>query len=217
MDTIRVRNEIWFQISITSDIIPSPFSVEWNKMDPELEIIQAHIPDPQSLALIHDKLYPVIFRYVRFRLDDVQVCEDITSEVFLRLLNTLDKRKHSIKNLRGWLLGTAAHLINDHLRLHYSRPVETLDETHADNGPDPDEAAFSSWQQVRVREAMQMLTREQQHVLALRFSEERSVEETARLMDKTVGAVKTLQYRAIAGLRQRLRGERNGKGKNRRS
>ena len=64
---------------------------------------------------------------------------------------------------------------------------------------------------------LQMLTREQQHVLALRFSEERSVEETARLMDKTVGAVKTLQYRAIAGLRQRLRGERNGKGKNRRS
>ncbi len=205
------------QLYVFSDVAFSPSPVEWNIMDPELELVQVTNPDPQTLALIHDKLYPVVYRYVRFRLDDEQICEDITSEVFLRLLDTLNKRNHSIKNLRGWLLGTASHLINDHLRLRYARPIETLEEYHADDGPDPEEAAFSSWQRIQVRAAMQKLTLEQQHVLALRFSEERSLEETARLMDKTIGAVKTLQFRALAGLRQLLGGDRDGKGSNRRA
>jgi RNA polymerase sigma-70 factor (ECF subfamily) len=55
---------------------------------------------------------------------------------------------------------------------------------------------------------MQRLTREQQHVLALRFSQGFSVEETAKLMNKTIGAVKVLQFRALATMRTLLTGEK---------
>jgi RNA polymerase sigma-70 factor (ECF subfamily) len=48
------------------------------------------------------------------------------------------------------------------------------------------------------------LTVDQQHVLALRFAEEYSLEETAHIMGKTIGAVKTLQFRALAALRRLL-------------
>jgi RNA polymerase sigma-70 factor, ECF subfamily len=177
-------------------------------MDRDLELIQVSSPDPQNLALIHDRLYPVVYRYVRYRLEDEQVCEDITSEVFLRLIDAVNERKHTIKNLKGWLLGTASHLVNDHLRMHYTRPIEALDEHHAQADPSPEAVAEASWQQRQVRVALRKLTLEQQHVIALRFSEERSLEETARLMEKTIGAVKTLQFRALASLRQLLGGNR---------
>jgi RNA polymerase sigma-70 factor (ECF subfamily) len=48
------------------------------------------------------------------------------------------------------------------------------------------------------------LTPEQQHVLALRFSQELSLEETAAVMGKNVNAVKVLQFRAVQALRQRM-------------
>ena len=177
-------------------------------MDRDLELIQASNPDPQNLALIHDRFYPVVYRYVRYRLEDEQVCEDLTSEVFLRLIDAVNERKHTIKNLRGWLLGTASHLVNDHLRLNYTRPVEALEEHHTRADPSPEAVVEASWQQRQVRSALQRLTQEQQHVIALRFSEERSIEETAHLMDKTIGAVKTLQFRALASLRQLLGGDK---------
>ena len=197
-----------YQVYLISDESFLPAQAEWKRMDRDLELIQVSSPDPQNLALIHDRLYPVVYRYVRYRLEDEQVCEDITSEVFLRLIDAVNERKHTIKNLKGWLLGTASHLVYDHLRLHYTRPVEALEEHHAQADPTPEAVVEASWQQRQVRSALRKLTLEQQHVIALRFSEERSIEETARLMDKTIGAVKTLQFRALASLRQMLGGNR---------
>jgi RNA polymerase sigma-70 factor, ECF subfamily len=199
---------MWHQVYLTDNGSFLPAQAGWKRMDRDLELIQSRNPDPQNLALIHDHLYPVVYRYVRYRLEDEQVCEDIASEVFLRLIDAVKNRNHSIKNLRGWLLGTASHLVNDHLRMNYTRPVEALEEHHAQVDPSPEEVAEASWQQRQVRSALQRLTLEQQHVIALRFSEERSLEETARLMDKTVGAVKTLQFRALTALRQILGGQK---------
>ena len=195
---------MWFQVYLTSTAGSSPALAGWNRMDRELQSLLAENPDPYTLAKVHDSLYPVVYRYVHFRLADEEVCEDICSEVFLRLMSTLKDHHRPINNLKGWLLGTASHLINDHLRMSYSRPVEALQEYHPVADPSPEEAAENAWQQSRVRAALMKLTSDQQHVIALRFSEEYSLEETARLMDRTVGAVKTLQYRALAALRQIL-------------
>jgi len=199
---------MWQQVYLTPKDSYLPAQAEWKRMDRDLELIQVRSPHPQTLAMIHDNLYPVVYRYVRYRLEDEQVCEDISSEVFLRLIDAVKNRNHTIKNLRGWLLGTASHLVNDHLRMNYSRPVEALEEHHKLGDPSPEEVAEASWQQRQVRSALRRLTLEQQHVIALRFSEERSLEETARLMDKTVGAVKTLQFRALTALRQILGGDK---------
>lgn len=49
--------------------------------------------EPSTLTQIHDRYYPEIYRYVRFRLQDEHVCEDIAGEVFLRLLDALHKQR----------------------------------------------------------------------------------------------------------------------------
>lgn len=164
---------------------------------------RAQALEPQALAQIHDHYYPAIYRYVRYRLDDLQMVEDISSEVFMRMLHHLHRRKGEIRDLRGWLFGTAAHLINDHLRQKYRRPTESLsDHESLASGDDPHSFAEHHEMQYAVRQAIRSLTADQQHVLALRFSQELSVEETARMMNKSLGAVKVLQFRALAALRK---------------
>jgi RNA polymerase sigma-70 factor, ECF subfamily len=172
---------------------------------------RAYHMDEQSLGIIHDRFFPVVYRYVRYRLEDEQVVEDISSDVFLRLLDHLHKHKSDIRDLRAWLLGTASNLVNDYLRHKYRKPVENLaDHEKLATNDDPQRSAEDREHQSIVRRAMQKLTREQQHVLALRFSQELSIEETAQMMRKSSGAIKVLQFRALASLRKLIIG---GEGK----
>jgi RNA polymerase sigma-70 factor (ECF subfamily) len=161
--------------------------------------------DMQTLAQIHDRYYPDVYRYVRYRLSDEDGAQDIASEVFYRLLDALHKDRGPQQNLRGWLLGTAANLVNDHYRSHYHRQVDNLEEDVELAAPDNLEHAFErQWQSLQLQQAIQQLTPEQQHVLALRFVEEYSLEETAAQMERTVNAIKQLQFRAIASLKRIL-------------
>lgn len=174
-------------------------------MEPETLLARARDLDEQALAAIHDQYYPTVYRYVRYRLEDEQMVEDIASEVFLRLLDTLNRRSADIRDLRAWLLGTTANLINDHLRRKYRRPVENIEDFEFLAGLDnPSDSVEVNEQQRQIRKALRHLTSDQQQVLSLRFLLECSIEETARVMRKTEGAVKVLQFRAIASLRKFL-------------
>lgn len=182
------------QVNSAKDILPGA-------ADGLLERAQAL--DAQALAQLHDRYYPAVYRYVRYRLEDQPLVEDISSEVFLRLLDHFHKRKGEIRDLRAWLLGTASNLINEHLRQKYRRRTETLvDHESLSSEENVHSAAEQNESRRAVRQAMRYLTPEQQHVLALRFSQDLSIEETAQLMNKTSGAVKVLQFRALAAIRK---------------
>lgn len=160
--------------------------------------------DMNALAQVHDQHFPEVYRYVRFRLSDEQASEDIAAEVFMRLLEALHRGMGPTRSVRAWLFATASNLINDHLRLRYAHPVKDIEENELAAPDDPAKAVEHKWETDEVQKAMQKLTSEQQHVLALRFAEEMSIEETAAQMSRTTNAVKVLQFRAIAALRRHL-------------
>lgn len=196
------------QVYLVQYILSSQL-VYTNLMKSESSLTRTKNPDIGTLSAIHDQFYPVVYRYVHFRLENQQVCEDIAGEVFLRLLTAVQHKDAAIQNMKGWLLGTASHLINDHLRRRYARPTENLDDVEIPSPETPEDTTIANQQHREIRTAISRLTNEQQHVLALRFTEEFSLEETARLMGKKVGAVKVLQFRAIESLRRLLdRGEK---------
>jgi RNA polymerase sigma-70 factor, ECF subfamily len=173
--------------------------------DPDFDLDRARELDEQALSLIHNEHFPGIFRYVRYRLEDEQVVEDISAEVFLRFLDAVQNKGNEIRDVRAWLFGTAANLINDHLRRKYRRPEEGLEEVELLAGAENTEHVVEAKDQHRrVREALRDLTFDQQEVISLRFILELSVEETAQIMRKTAGAVKVLQFRALASLRRVL-------------
>lgn len=161
--------------------------------------------DNDALAELHDQLYPIVYRYVRFRIDDDQVCEDLTSEVFLRFLNSLRQKGRNIEDARAWMLGTASNLIHDYYRVKYRRPVENIENHEMLLSQQNTESTIEHRATLgEVSQALQRLTPDQQNVLALRFSQEFSLDETAKIVGKSVNAVKVLQFRALAALRRIL-------------
>lgn len=172
----------------------------------EDHLARAKKQDMQSLTALHDQLYPLVYRYVSYRLEDEQAREDIVSETFVRLLDVLHRPGQNVQDVRAWLIGTAAHLVSDHYRRQYRRPESGLEqhEDLPDGQHTPEHAAEQNQARSEVHRALKKLTGDQQHVLALRFSQEFSLEETARLMKKSVNAVKVLQFRALAALRRAM-------------
>ncbi len=160
--------------------------------------------DSQAISTVYDQYYPEVFRYVYYRLGDQAVAEDIASDVFVRLLEAVQNRRGPQSNIKGWLISTASHVVTDHLRQRYRRPVEAISETHMDHQPGPPIEFDLREQNRSVQQAYAQLTPEQQHVLALRFGEGYSLEETAAHMKKNVNAVKALQFRALAALQRQI-------------
>jgi RNA polymerase sigma-70 factor (ECF subfamily) len=158
--------------------------------------------DSQVIGAIYDRYYPEVYRYVFYRLGDQQVAEDIASDVFVRLLESAQAGRVPQSNLKGWLIGTASHVVTDHLRHRYRRPVEAISESLPDLSPGPASELDQRERQLSVNQAYAQLTEEQQHVLALRFGQGYSLEETASFMKKNVNAVKALQFRALAALQR---------------
>ncbi|HEY5729807.1 MAG TPA: sigma-70 family RNA polymerase sigma factor [Anaerolineales bacterium] len=162
--------------------------------------------DPQAIGNVFDRYFPEVYRYVRYRINDDLVAEDIASDVFVRLLEASQKERGPETNLKGWLIATASNAVNDHLRRLYRRRTEALSDSMPDSKMSV-HAELDLREQARtVQSAYARLTDEQQHVLALRFGQGYSLEETASYLKKKVNAVKALQFRALASL-QRFIGE----------
>lgn len=158
--------------------------------------------NPQVIAAVYDRYYTDVFRYVRYRVGDEHTAEDIASDVFVRLLEASQKGRGPQTNLKSWLLGTASHIVTDHMRRSYRRPTEGISENMLDPLAVPVAEIERRESERAVRNAMSNLTPEQQHVLALRFGEGYSLEETAAVLNKNINAVKALQFRALASLQR---------------
>lgn len=163
---------------------------------------QARRLDERALGQIHDRYYPEIYRYALYRTGRTEVADDIAGEVFVRLLDALHQERAPRTTLRGWLFGVASNLVVDYYR-KAPRESAPLDEAQAAPGSASAEAELRLQKQ-EVRAALRQLTREQQEVLALRFGDGFSVEETAEAMGKSVNAAKALQFRALEALRRVL-------------
>ncbi|MBX3056747.1 MAG: sigma-70 family RNA polymerase sigma factor [Anaerolineae bacterium] len=176
-------------------------------MEDELKLLaRARALEEDALAEIHQAYYRAIYRYIAFRVSDPPLAEDLTSEVFTRLLSALREKSAPQNTLRGWLYGVAARVVSDHFRQTGRAPqVELLETVAAETGM-PEEEVDKRLTAERLRAAMQGLTEDQQRVLALRFGFGMRTREVAEAINKSEGAVKQLQLRALTLLSQQLSG-----------
>ena len=156
--------------------------------------------DPQAISAAYDRYFSEVYRFVRYRLNDEYVAEDIASDVFVRLLEASRSGRGPQTNLKAWLLSTASHIVVDHLRKAYRRPESELPETIPDSAPSLAIDFEKQERDGRLKSALATLTEEQQYVITLRFNLGYSLDETASLMAKNINAVKQLQFRALAAL-----------------
>lgn len=172
----------------------------------ETDLIQrARQYDRQALAQIYDLYSPGLYRYAMRLLGDQNLAEDCVSETFSRFLGALQRGKGPRDHLQAYLYRIAHNWITDQYRRQ--PPAEELDETLPNPGEDPETGAARLMRQARLRESIRRLTPDQQQVIALKFLEGWENEEIANALGKPLGAVKSLQHRALESLKHLLLNE----------
>ena len=165
---------------------------------------QARTYDAQVLAAIYYRYAGPIYGYLYRVIGDAAQAEDLTGEVFLRLLQALRTGRAPRDNLEGWLYRVAHNLAMDLFRHQKKGPAVPLVEELVAQDGQPSELVEDGQARQQLRARIRRLTSDQQRVILLRFAEELPLAEVARLMGKSEGAIKTLQHRAVSRLRKLL-------------
>lgn len=158
--------------------------------------------DIQALAEIYDIYSLGLYHYSMRLLGDTTLAEDCVAETFSRFLKTLRERGGPREHLQAYLYRIAHNWIADFYRRH--EETSELSDAVRSEADIPEEEAAKRIRQTQVRKAIRELTPNQQQVISLKYLEEWSNEEIARALKKPVGAVKSIQHRALKSLQRLL-------------
>jgi len=164
-------------------------------------IRRAQALDPGALAELYDRHFDGIYRYLFTRIRHQADAEDLTEQVFLKMVDSIQRYRPRGVAFSSWLYRIAHNLLVDRYRRAGREAVELTNEVR-DSGPHSDPAALAqnSELQRQLLAAIQRLTPEQQQVITMRFIDNFDVEEIARLTRRQPGAIHSMQHRALASL-----------------
>ena len=164
---------------------------------------------PQALfSQIYREHRQSILNYVYYRTGDQDLAEDITSEVFMKMVEQYERTFQHGKPVAPWLYAIARNLLIDHRRRAGRIDWQPLpDQVPSDGRGQPVQGTDARLTGDCLVVAMDYLTEEQQQVILLKFLERKSNREVGQRLGKTEGAVKSLQYRALAALGRALEKE----------
>jgi len=156
----------------------------------------------EELYLVHfDRIYSYLHMSVGNRHD----AEDLTTQTFLKMLESVGKFRWRSAPFSAWLFRIAHNLAMDHFRANRRwQPEEEVPEPDPGEGSAAEEEALESIGRRSMLELIENLSHEQQQVLTLKFVFNFSNGEVATILGKTEGAVKSLQHRALAALQRQL-------------
>jgi RNA polymerase sigma-70 factor, ECF subfamily len=163
---------------------------------------RAQSGDTEAFGLLYDEYGSAVYRYIYARVSSVALAEDLTSETFLRALRALDSFRWQGRDFGAWLVTIARNLITDHFksgRVRLESPTGEI-ETHDSTTHSPEIDVLAAVTADVVRRAVGELPDEQRDCLTMRFFAGMSIAETAKALDKSEGAVKQLQLRAVRQL-----------------
>src|SRR5437868_6533875 len=156
----------------------------------------------EELYLIHfDRIYSYLHMSVGNRHD----AEDLTTQTFLKMLEAIGRFRWRSAPFSAWLFRIAHNLAMDHFRASRRwQPEEGVPEPEGMSESSAEDAALHSIGRKSMLELIENLSLEQQQVLMLKFLFNFSNGEAGTVLDKSEGAIKSLQHRALASLQKQL-------------
>ena len=162
----------------------------------------------EELYLIH---FDRIYSYLHVSVGNRHDAEDLTTQTFMRMLESIGKFRFQSAPFSAWLFRIAHNLSMDHFRANKRwQPEEEVPEPHGSEERSAEDEAFQSIGRQSMLELIDSLSHEQQQVLTLKFVFNFSNAEAATILDKTEGAVKSLQHRALVSLQKQVSGDEEG-------
>jgi len=163
---------------------------------------QAQKGNPEAFAQLFEAHFDSLYRYIALKVGNRADAEDLTQQTFLKALESIGSYRWRGLPFSSWLFRIAHNQTVDYYRKRSKEQNIPLDETRALASDDPASLAEQRITLSQLAVACQQLTEAQREVIYLRFGNEMSVAETAKIMGKREGAVKVLQHDAVKKLRK---------------
>jgi RNA polymerase sigma-70 factor, ECF subfamily len=156
----------------------------------------------EELYLIH---FDRIYSYLHVSVGNRHDAEDLTTQTFLKMLEKIGSFKWQSAPFSAWLFRIAHNLAMDHFRSRRRwQPEEEVPEPPGDEEPSAELLAMQTIGRESMLKLIERLSPEQQQVLTLKFVFNLPNAEVAAILDKTEGAIKSLQHRALVSLQKQI-------------
>jgi len=173
--------------------------------DEQSLVRRAQKNDEEALAQIYEEYFDKIYRYIVLRIGDKIEAEDMTQQVFLKVLKSISSFKWKGVPFSAWLFRIAHNQVVDYLRKKTKRASVPLNESIVSSTDINPQLAMEKRLNIeQLILATKQLTQAQREVISLRFASELPIAEVAKIMGRSTGAVKALQHSAIVALRKTL-------------
>ncbi len=174
--------------------------------------LNEHYVKQRSLLFeeMYQETFPMLYRFVHYRVGDRQTAEDLTSMIFERALTRLELFDADKGSFSTWLFSIARRVVANHFRSQHRKPAMVLlDEDIQIEGPDcnPEETLLQLRQQQLLQEQLLALPEREQEIIALRFGAGLSNREIGRLIGLSESNVGTILHRAVQKMRKTFQNE----------
>lgn len=170
----------------------------------ERRLVEAAQRDPARFAELYERFFELVYSYVVRRVRSRPEAEDLTAEVFHRALRSLPRFKWTGAPFAAWLFRIAANMIADRAKRAAREQSAGLVDEIATSTARAQSDIEEVERQARLFRLVEALAEDQRRVVLMRFVEEKSIREIAQTLDRSEGAIKQLQFRALQSLRQRF-------------
>jgi RNA polymerase sigma factor (sigma-70 family) len=166
----------------------------------------------ESFAAFYEQYLPKVYRYISYRISDVQTAEDLTSVVFEKALGkfkSFDSRKAGFST---WVFTIARNTLTDHYRSSHQSQTVDLEAAAEKPSPlkSPEEEAESAEDIRLLNTCLAQLSAPEKEIISLKFGAEMTNRQIAGVLALTESNVGVILYRAVRKLRDDFRGRQNG-------
>lgn len=177
----------------------------------ETDLAARAADEAAAFAAIYDHYFPRVYNYVRYRVRDLDLTDELTSLIFERALTRISTFQPEKAPFGAWLFAIARHAIQDHFRAERRRRWLSFDffVEHPSPGVLPEEAADQADTIQRMLNAVSQLDAREQDLIALKFTSRLDNVQIARITGLSESNVGVILYRALRRLRTLLNGKEN--------
>jgi len=167
--------------------------------------------DRQSFGELYERYALRVFRHAQFLTGDPVLAEDVTAQVFLKALEAIPRYESRGVPFVAWLLRITCNMVINHRKSAKNNGHSQIPENIEATGTffSPEDSCEVKVDGERVWREVRKLPCDQRQVIVMRFIDDLGYPDIANVLGKTVGAVRVIQFRALANLRGMLDDELN--------
>ena len=159
-----------------------------------------------TFARLYDEYLEKVYRYVQYRVNNIQLAEDLTSTVFEKALVNFGKFSNDRASFSTWIFSIARNVVIDHYRVSGKRQRVPLEEVTPQSSGEqsPEKQLEREDERERLNLCLSELSEEEQEIVRLKFGAELNNRQISKMLDLSESNVGTKLYRAIRKLRDRF-------------